>query len=101
MLLSEISAERLTPPTTTTSPTLQTKSCASIASSLLPAAFLNISIAKSKRFTSGCGPEALPPIVFSLAPAGLMRVTSTFGICPPYNIAISSLNACAHPALLS
>ena len=58
-------------------------------------------IAKSKRFTKGCGPLALPPNVFNLAPAGLTLVISIFGICPPYNIASNSLKAFAHPVLLS
>src|SRR6056300_1136315 len=51
--------------------------------------------------TNGAGPDALPPNVFSLAPAGLTCDTSHFGTCPTYNIAISSLSAFAQPGLLS
>ena len=55
-------------------------SCASIGFNLRPAACLNVLIVKSKRLINGCGPDARPPKVFSLAPAGLTFVTSIAGI---------------------
>src|SRR5210317_592031 len=56
---------------------------------------------KRNNSSRGAGPDALPPNVFSLAPAGLTCDTSHFGTCPTYNIAMSSLNALAQPGLLS
>ena len=94
-------AERLTPPTTTISATLQTKSCASRSVSLRPAAFLNIATVNSNRDTRGAGPEALPPNVLSLAPAGRTLLTSHEGTSPAQSIASSCLKLLAQPTLLS
>ena len=97
----DISAERLTPPTTTTSPILHIISWHSIGYNLLPDAFLNTLMQKWYKSTRGWGPDALPPNVFNLAPDGLTCVTSKDGTCPTYNMAISSRNALAQPGLLS
>ncbi|MDA8565885.1 hypothetical protein N9K99_06865 [Schleiferiaceae bacterium] len=69
--------------------------------SLRPAAFWNISTQKLNRSIKGSGPEARPPKVFSLAPAGRTLLMSHSGILPAYSIAISSRNADAQPILLS
>ena len=55
-------------------------SCASIERSFLPAACFIVVTQNSKRFTSGSGPDARPPNVLSLAPAGLTFDTSHVGI---------------------
>ena len=56
---------------------------------------------KSNRFINGCGPDDLPPIVFSLAPAGLTLVTSIAGICPVQSSASNSRYAFAQPCFES
>ena len=58
-------------------------------------------IVKSNKLTSGCGPEDLPPIVLSLAPAGLTLVTSKDGILPSQRFFNKDLYAVAHPDLES
>ena len=67
----------------------------------LPVAPLNFSIVNLNKLTRGSAPDALPPITFSLAPAGLTLDTSHVGIIPEYNKATNSLYAFAHPVLLS
>jgi len=42
----------------------------SMLDNLRPCADLNVLVTKLNRSTRGAGPEALPPNVFSLAPAG-------------------------------
>ena len=101
MFDKEIIADLLTPPTTTISPILHIMSWHSIGFKFLPTAFLKTLIVKSNRFTSGCGPDDLPPIVLSLAPAGLSLLMSIVGICPDQSNASSSLYAFAHPVLES
>ena len=59
-------------------------SCTSIEESLRPLACLKVSMTKSKRFFKGSGPDARPPKVFSLAPAGLTLLKSKLGISPSY-----------------
>ena len=76
-------------------------SCASIGFRLRPAADLNFAIVKSNKLTNGCGPEDLPPIVLSLAPAGRTLDTSIAGICPDQSKARSSRYAFAQPCLES
>ena len=99
--LREINALRLTPPTTTMAATLQMRSCASRSVSLRPAALRNRATVKLNRSTSGAGPDARPPKVLSLAPAGRTLLTSHDGTSPVHSIASSCLNALAHPTLES
>ena len=87
----EIKALRRTPPTTTTSAILQTISWHSMDVSFLPAARLKESVVKRNSSSSGAGPLARPPNVFSLAPAGRSLLKSHFGICPPIRSEINSL----------
>ena len=96
-----INADLRTPPTTTTSAILHTTSCASIEDSLRPAAFLKTLTVKFMRDSSGSGPLARPPNVLRGAPAGLTFDKSQRGICPTYNIPISSFSAFAQPNLES
>ena len=53
-----------------------------ILDNLRPAAFLNILQVKLKRSSKGSGPLALPPKVFSLAPAGRSLDISHLGSIP-------------------
>ena len=96
-----IKAERLTPPTTTMSATLHTTSWHSMDVSLRPSALRKTSTQKWNKSSNGCAPDARPPNVSSLAPAGRTPDISHLGILPAYSIAISSRNADAHPTLLS
>ena len=75
-----IRADRRTPPTTTISAILHTRSWHSIDVSFLPAALLKVSQVKRKRSSRGFGPDALPPNVLSLAPEGRTLEISHFGI---------------------
>ena len=84
-----IIADRRTPPTTTISPILHMMSCASIEDSLRPLASLKVCTVKLNRSTRGAGPEARPPKVFSLAPAGRTLDVSHLGISPEYSRATS------------
>jgi len=52
--------------------------------SLRPCAPLNVVTAKLNRSTNGAGPLALPPKIFSLAPAGRTLETSHLGISPAH-----------------
>jgi hypothetical protein len=72
----DIRAERLTPPTTTISPTIQTISCTSIEFSLRPLACLNVSTTKSNNRLRGSGPLALPPNVLSRSTSRVVLVSS-------------------------
>ena len=100
-LLREMRALRRTPPTTTMSAILQTKSWHSNEVSFRPLAPLMTSIENRNNCSSGSGPEARPPKVLSLAPLG--RILSKFhrGICPLKSNDNSSLNPVAHPILES
>ena len=69
--------------------------------SLRPAAFLRTLTVKFIRLSSGSGPLARPPKVFSGAPAGRTLLRSHFGICPIQSKPRSSLYAFAQPSLLS
>ena len=69
--------------------------------SFRPKAFLIVLTVNLKRSIKGSGPEALPPKVFRGSPAARTLLVSHFGICPPYNNEISSLNALAQPNLES
>ena len=60
-----------------------------------------MSTQKVYKLANGSGPDALPPNVFNLAPAGLTPQVSNCGICPIYNIAINSRKDLAQPGLLS
>ena len=100
-LLKLIKADLRTPPTTTMSAILHTRSWHSRDVNFLPAATLNRSTVKLNRSAKGSGPEARPPKVFSLAPAGRTLVKSHLGTLPAYRRLISSLNAEAQPILLS
>ena len=53
------------------------------------------------KLSKGVGPDALPPNIFSLAPAGLTRDKSHLGISPAHSKANSLRKAFAHPSLLS
>ena len=70
---------------------------ASIGLSFLPTAVQNEATVKLNKSTKGAGPDARPPKVFNGAPAGLILLTSHFGMWPPYSKDISSLKALAHP----
>ena len=94
-------ALRLTPPLTTISPTLHIISWHSKLDNLRFCAPLNVAIQKLNRSIKGAGPEALPPNVFSLAPAGLTSETSHLGTSPAHRSANTCLNALAQPSLLS
>ena len=98
---SEMSAERRTPPTTTTSAILHTMSWHSMEVSLRPAARRKLSTVKRNSSSNGAGPLARPPKVFSLAPAGRTLLRSHLGVCPPMSSEINSLYAFAHPPLES
>ena len=76
-------------------------SCASNALSLRPLAFVNVFTTNSNNSTNGPGPEARPPNVFNLVPAGLTLLTSQVGISPAYNDAISKRSPLAQPSLES
>jgi len=65
----EICELRLTPPTTTISAIWLHISWHSRVVSCLPCALCMVSRIKSCNLINGCGPEALPPIVISLAPS--------------------------------
>src|SRR5690606_18754161 len=78
----EIIAERRTPPTTTISPILQRMSWHSRELSLRPTAPLNLLMTNLNKSSRGPGPEALPPNVLSLAPAGRTLETSHLGTSP-------------------
>ena len=80
----DIRADLRTPPTTTTSPVLQTISWHSIEESFLPLAPLNLRIVKSNKSTRGWGPLALPPNVLSLVPTGLTFDMLILGTLPVY-----------------
>ena len=69
--------------------------------SLRPFAFSNSLQVKRNSWLRGSGPLALPPKVFSTAPAFRTLVKSQVGISPAYRRLINSLNALAHPSLLS
>ena len=56
---------------------------------------------KLNRSTKGAGPDARPPKVLSLAPAGRTLDTSHLGISPAYSILIRRRYAFAQPSLLS
>ena len=94
-------ALRLTPPTTTTSATLQHRSCTSIEDNFRPTAPLNRSTQNSNSSANGSGPLALPPNVTSLAPAGRISLRSHLGICPVNNSPRSSLKLLHQPSLES
>ena len=94
-------ADLRTPPTTTTSAVLHTMSWHSRLFSLRPAAALNTLTVKLNKASRGSGPLDLPPNVLSGAPFSLILDKSHCGICPAYNRLMSSLNALAHPFLLS
>ena len=55
-------------------------SCASIDFNFLPFAILNVSTQYLNKSFNGSGPDARPPKVLSLAPAGLTFDISQFGI---------------------
>ena len=97
----EIIADRRTPPTTTTSPTLHRISCASSEVSFRPVAPRNFATTYLNKSTSGSGPDALPPKVLSLAPAGRTPETSHLGTSPAYSKARTCRKALAHPSLES
>jgi hypothetical protein len=73
----------------------------SIEVNLRPAALLNDATVKLNRDPNGSGPDALPPNVLRVAPAGRILDKSQQGTCPTYNIPTNSLKALAHPSLLS
>ncbi len=77
-----MSADLLTPPTTTTSPTLQMMSWHSSGDSFLPADNLKVDTVNSKRLRNGSGPEDRPPNVLRRAPAGRSLEVSQVGTCP-------------------
>ena len=60
---------------------------------------MNTPTQKLNRSSKGSGPDALPPNVFSLAPAGRTLLKSHFGILPAYSKLINSLNPVAQPIL--
>lgn len=70
-----------TPPTTTISATLHTRSCASRGVSLRPRAALNRLTANRKRASRGSGPEARPPKVLRRVPLERSWLVSQRGIC--------------------
>ena len=78
---SEIKADRRTPPTTTISAILQTISWTSMEVSLRPADRRKVSTVNRNR-SSSSGPDARPPNVLSLAPAGRTLDKSHFGTLP-------------------
>jgi hypothetical protein len=51
-------------------------SCASIGRKKLPCLAKILALANSNIFLSGAGPDALPPFVFKIAPAGLTNEKS-------------------------
>ena len=73
----------------------------SIGNSLRPAAPLNLSITNWNSSSRGAGPEARPPNVLSLSPAGRTSEVSHWGTCPAYRSEMSSRRDLAHPGLLS
>ncbi|ABT16976.1 hypothetical protein ATCV1_z842R [Acanthocystis turfacea chlorella virus 1] len=77
-----IIADLRTPPDTTISPILHIISWHSRVVSFLPAAPLNVLTTNQKSSTSGLGPDARPPNVFSLAPGGRIPDTSQVGTSP-------------------
>ena len=94
-------ALRRTPPHTTTSAILHTKSCTSSEVSLRPAAPWKTPTAKLNNSSSGSAPLLLPPKVLRIAPAGRTPETSHLGISPWYSKPIVSLSALAQPILES
>ena len=69
--------------------------------SLRPCASLNLATTKLNSSIKGAGPEARPPNVLSLAPAGRTFDISHVGISPAYSIAINLRSPLAQPSLLS
>ena len=57
--------------------------------SLRVCAVLNVPTTNINKSINGAGPDALPPNVFSLAPAGLTNDTSHLGISPAHSNASS------------
>src|SRR5210317_973537 len=93
-----IIALRRTPPTTTTSPILHIMSWHSILFSLRPAAPLNLATTNLNKSFNGSGPEARPPKVLSLAPAGRILDKSHLGTSPTYSRLISLRSPLAQPS---